>query len=253
MVFRAAVRCLFLACASCLAPPCVTSAHAQDLAQAPSTGYTVKVATAKKHGEVQYRFFYRVQKELLASQAPEPRLLDFWYRADYADMSESERETYQPEGWAVSVVSASVDQDVPVRRGGYFRLPDLPLAYEEDAVVLFRETNRRRKLLLAWEMRIGPDRKTTYASLLKAAEELRGVQKRTSVFRPGLWRFKLWAVNAVQACFKEAGGAILVAGQPVADETTGSCKTIKIDPNRFAGDVQVEFAGSLEAVLLEHL
>lgn len=215
--------------------------------QAQEPAHTVKVEAAKKHGEVAYRAFHRGQQMMRSWQQPEPRLLDFWYRASYADMAPADVESYLPDAWGVSILSASIDQVVPMRRGGYFHLPELPQALKEDAVVLFREPNRRGRLEIAWLLRVGSGRKMSYGTLARALEEIRGVQARASVLSPRFWQFKYYRYDAVQACFLDADGAILVDGQPVVDDTVGNCKRIRIDPGRFASEAQVEFAGAFDS------
>ena len=230
-------------------------ARAQEAAPATDTVQeqapaTVRVTAARKLGEVNYRFAYPLQQKLRSYQPPPPRLLEVWYRGIFPGMSEPERDAYVTEGWTVSVLSESVDVAIPTRRGGYFQLPDLPAAYEEHGVVLFREPNRRRSIEVEFVLPVDPARPMRYASLGQAVAEMRTVQSNIPFYSLSLRLIKHAHYDGIKACFLDSGGAIRVNGQPLADATVGNCKVLKIDPARAKSDDPVEFAGPLDIVTM---
>lgn len=243
--------CRFLS-AACLALACACAAHAQDT-PSPKPALTVKVATSRKHGEVEYRFFHDMQQQVQAWLPPEPRLIDFWLQAAYAEMAEATRDAYQPQGWAISILSDSVDQVVPVRRGGYFQLPEVAAAYAEDGIILFREPSRQHQLLAQWALRVGPEHHLAYASLTQALRQLQGVQDRVPSDERALSRFKRADYDAIKACFTDAGGQVSIDGALRADAMVGRCKLIKIEPARIKASADVAFSDNLDIVTFVHL
>lgn len=221
------------------------SPHAQE-----GEASQVTVQARKKHGELGYRFFQRGYKQLQSYQPPEPRSLDLWLQAIYTEMTEPERDTYLPSGWGVAILSKSVDATIPVRRGGYFVLPDLPQADEEDAVIMFKEPSRKRKLNVVWALRVPQEQRLGYGMLKKAMAELRAVQDKIPFFSLPLFHEKRAKYDGIKACFLTPGGSVLIAGTPVGDATIGNCTVLKVDPGYRSDHDTIEFSGPLDIVTI---
>mgnify|MGYP006316539159 FL=1 len=220
---------------------------AQDADTPPAAA--IKVGARKNPGDLPYRFFLRGQRQLQSYLPPEPRLLDFKFRISFTELPLPAQDAYLPQSWGVSVVGDSVDETVNLSRGGYFLLPDLAQAYEEDATIMFKEQSRKKSLDVAWIVRIDAGR-LRYADLGRAMNELRAVQKKISLFNISMRTEKHAKYDTLKACFLDTGGQLLIAGRPVADGTIGNCALLKFDPARFAGGDDIEFAGTLDIVTL---
>jgi len=218
-------------------------AHAQE---APPK--SVKVAARKNPGDLRYRFFFDGQKTLLGYLPPEPRMLDVMWRTSFTELPMPEQDAYDPQGWAVSIVSDSVDQVVRVRRGGYFWLPDLPVAYKELATIMFREQSAPRELGVGWIVRVKPDHRLSYADFGKVMDEIHGVQKAIPVYHFWVHTEKFADYDGVKACFLDADGAVLIDGRPAADARVGNCSVLKFDPARAGAGETIEFSGPLDIV-----
>jgi hypothetical protein len=227
----------FLAC---------TIAAAQE-ADTPSQA--VKVVSRKNPGDIPYRGFLRMQRKLLSYLPPEPRKLDAMLRVSFTEMALSERDAYLPQSWGVSIVGDSVDETLALRRGGYFLLPELAQAYDEDATVMFKERSRKGWVDVGWIVR-NDGRHLRYAEFGQAMAELRAVQKQISVLSLGLRTEKYAHYDTLKACFLDAGGQLLIKGKPVADGTVGNCALLKFDPARSASGDEIEFAGALDIVTI---
>jgi hypothetical protein len=208
---------------------------------------TVKVSDSKKFGELPYRPVIESFRLLQSYQPPEPRLIDVLVRAKYPFMSDAEQDAYVPQRWGVAIVSPSVDLTVPVRRGGYFVLPDVDGAYQEKASILFREPTTR-PLYLYFSLRVGAGQRIRYADLGKASQQIDSLLGKISYFNQRLRHLKRDKHDAIKACFLDASGDILIGGRSVASDSIGNCKLLRIAPERVkSGDV-IEFSGPLDIV-----
>ena len=213
----------------------VMPAQAQDAGALP----TDLRARAKQYAGLDYRAFHRVQQRLQTLLPPEPRLVDVWLQD-----ARPERDAWQPEGWNVAVLGRTLEQAVPVRRGGYFLLPGLAPEEEEGARIVFREPGRRRTLAIQWQLRVGADGRIGQRTLVEALGQLRTVQESIPFYAAALWREKNARYDGIKACFLAPGGAILVDGQPAPGPTVGDCRIMKIAP----GEGTVAFTGELDIV-----
>lgn len=222
-------------------------AAAQESAT-PST--TINIVTRKNPGDLPYRWFIRAQRRLLSALPPQPRRLDLMHRISFTELPQAQRDAYLPKSWGVSVVGTTVDQEVEIRRGGYFLIPENPVAYDEDATVMFKEQSRARRVETGWIVRPDPGQRLRYAGFAGALNESKAVQKEISLFDMSLRIEKHAKLDTLKACFLEAGGQLLIAGKPAADAVVGNCALLKFDPARAAGGEEIEFAGPLDIVTL---
>lgn len=241
MSFSSRLLCLTLTAFACAPAP------AQEAAAAPEA---VKVVARKNPGDIPYRGFLLTQRKLLSYLPPEPRKLDVMLRISFTELPGPEQDAYLPQSWAVSIVGDSIDETLPVRRGGYFLLPELPQAYEEDATIMFRERSRKSWLDVGWIVRTDDRQRLRYADFGQAMDELRALQKRISVFSLSLRTEKYGKYDTLKACFLEPGGQLLVQGKPAADAAIGNCALLRFDPARAAGKDEIEFAGPLDIVTI---
>lgn len=220
------------------------SADAQD-GTAPKE---INVKARKNPGNLRYRFFLDGQKRLQGFLPPEPRMLDMMFRISFTELTAPEQDDYVPHTWAVSVVGESVDRVVPVRRGGYFLLPDDPIAYREGASIMIKDQSRPRAVELGWVIRVGQEQRLTYADLGEAMAEMRGVQKAIPIYMVSAITEKFAKYDGLKACFLGARGTILINGEPAADATAvGNCVVLRFDPKTDSGAV-IEFVGPLDIV-----
>lgn len=89
---------------------------------------SVKIAKTKNPGDLPYDAFYKNQVRLIAYLPAEPRIIEFMSRASFNGIAREEKDDYSPHSWGVAIVGDSVDYVVPMIRGGYFVLPNLPEA-----------------------------------------------------------------------------------------------------------------------------
>lgn len=231
-----------------LALACAWPVHAQDAGTAPKE---IKVQEKKNPGHLPYAAMYELHARLMSYLPPEPRLFDPVNRISFTQLPLAEQDAYEPKDWAVSIVGETVDQVVPVRRGGYFELPHLPAAFQEKATLMFREQSQRNYLEEAWVMRIGPERRLSYADFGKAMDQLRAVQKRIPILRSLSYRVEKYGnFDGLKACFLAPGGTLRVDGAPAADRISGTCSVLKFDPARGGSGQVIEFDGPLDVVTL---
>jgi hypothetical protein len=223
------------------------AAQAQEDAAAPKA---IQIQARKNAGNLPYRFFFDAQKRVQGYLLPEPRMFDALYRISFTELPMPDRDAYQPAKWGVSIVSDSVDQILDIRRGGYFRLPDNPQAYKEDATLMFSEQSRHNFLDVGWVLRIGSQQRLSYADFGKAMTEIRAVQKTIPFYRVSLITEKNAKYDGIKACFLEPGGALLIDGKPAADATVGNCAVLKFDPSRAASGATIAFSGPLDIVTI---
>lgn len=223
------------------------AAHAQEETAAPKA---IQVQARKNAGNLPYRAFLDIQKRVQGYLPPEPRMFDVLFRISFTELPMPERDAYRPEKWGVSIVSDSVDQTLDIRRGGYFRLPDNPKAYEEKATLMFSEQSRHNFLDVGWVVRIGSGQRLSYADFGKAMTELRAVQKAMPFYRLSLKTEKYANYDGIKACFLEPGGALLIDGKPAADAIVGNCAVLKFDASRAASGAAIEFSGPLDIVTI---
>lgn len=231
-----------------LALACALPVHAQEGGALPRE---IKVQAKKNPGHLPYAAMYESYERLLTYLPPEPRLFDPVNRISFTQLPLAEQDAYEPTDWAVSIVGETVDQVVPVRRGGYFEIPHLPAAFQDKATLMFREQSQRNYLEVAWVIRVGTERRLSYADFGKAMEQLRSMQKRIPVLRSLSYRVEKYGnFDGLKACFLAPGGTLRIDGQPAADRISGACSVLKFDPARVGSGQVIEFDGPLDVVTL---
>lgn len=213
---------------------------------------SVQVNGAKDQGEapfaaIPYAGYIRDYKFLRLALPRNPRLVELWVRVRYPSMSWTQQDDYLPPRDSIAIVSHSARVDVPVRRGGYFILPEVVDAYRDSGDIQFRSTVKRA-LYLVFSLQIGEDQRIAYAELGKAVHQIDTAKGKISAFNPVLKAAKRERHDAISACFFDTSGAILVDGQPAAARTYGKCKVMPIDPARFSDAGTIEFTGPLDIV-----
>lgn len=239
----ATVMLAFLACGA---------AAAQESQAPPADGIVPVLINSKKNpGDLPYKSAFDTQELLKSYQPAEPRVIDLTLRLAFSDGSEKTQDAYHPETWAVAIVGDTVDQQVPISRGGYFLLPDLEQARKERATIMFNAQTFANRLETAWKLRIAPDNTLSYASFAEALQELRYVQDSIPWYRFGLRRIRNGVYDGLKACFIGPEGRIEIDGQPAATTPDGACQVLPFDADRLrAGPSTIAFVGQLDTVTL---
>lgn len=216
----------------------------------PSVQVTAKRSGEQAFAEVEYAPYIRDYSYMRKQLPQESRLIDMWERFRYAAMSLTDQDAYTPPRDGITIVSPSVKATVPVRRGGYFILPAIGQAYFEEGTIQVRQAIDRQyhTMYIAFSLKLGADQRSSYTDLGKASRQIAAVQGKISSFHNGLKHVKHARHDAIKACFLDAGGAILVAGQALADGGHGNCKILALDPVRIASGEAIEFSGPLDIV-----
>lgn len=223
-------------------------AHPQEQPGRPPDA--IKVQARKNPGNLPYRFFIDAQKYLRDYLPAEPRMFDVMYRISFTELSIPEQDAYEPAGWSVSIVGDTVDQTVPVRRGGYFVLPGIAQAYEERATLMFREQSRRKELEVGWIVRVGPEQGLAYSDFARAMDEIHAIQKAMPFYHFRVRTEKYAKYDGIKACFREPGGMALIDGKPAADAAVGNCAVLKFDPAKARRGGVIAFNGPLDIVTI---
>jgi hypothetical protein len=210
----------------------------------------VRIKDPAPFAEIDYGSYIRDYSYLRKQLAQESRLIEMWEMFHYASMSSAQQDAYLPPPDGIAIVSQSVKATVPVRRGGYFILPQVGQAYLEEGRIQVRQAIDRQyhTMYIAFSLLPGAGQRTSYADLGKALRQIEAVQGKISAFHHGLQHIKREKHDAIKACFLDAGGAILVAGQTLADGARGDCKILTLDKARIAGNEAIEFSGALDIV-----
>ena len=226
----------------------------EQQAPAPTELSPVEINSKKNAGDVPYKTFYGMQALLQSFQPPEPRVIDLRLRLDFAGADAAARDAYLPDTWAVAVVGDTVDQVVPVSRGGYFVLPELKQAAEEKATIMFNTQTRKGRIDTAWKLRIAEGQTLSYASFAQAFEDVKFVQRQIPWYRLGLRGVRIVGYDGLRACFLPEGGRIEVDGKPAATTTDGGCQVLKYDPSATrASEARIAFIGPLDTVTLHEM
>ncbi len=225
---------------------CASAALAQ--AEAPRT---IKVDGRRNPGDVPYKFFWEGQKQLRGWLPSEPRVLDFSYRILFTELTERQSDVYLPRSWGVSVVGDGFDEDIKVRRGGYFTLDYLQAALDDDdALIMFKEQTARRSIGVAWTVRVGAGQRIAYADLRKAISEVHAVQLMITPQNNSLRTLKRTGYDGLKACFLKPDGDIRIDGAPGATGRVGNCLLLKYDDKLQDSATTIEFVGPLDIVTL---
>lgn len=211
-------------------------------------GARVEVSASSDYGELPYRYYVAAQRRL-RSHLPQEALVDMWFRPTYPGMREVQRDAFLPPGWTIAIHSRSVDLEVPMQRGAFFRLPEIQEAWDEEASIMFRKVNRPW-LGIWWTLRVPAGQRIAYADIGRARAQIAAVQRRISLHERQwhFWKTKRNRYDGIKACFHGGSGQIRVAGTVMQDAVRGNCKVLFTDPARVASADFVEFEGPLSFV-----
>ncbi len=214
----------------------------------------VSVPRKKKVGDVSYRTMWRIQQRTAAMLPRDATLIAPVLRLSLKGMGQHERTEFQPESWAVAIVGKTVDELVPMRRGGYFELPALPQAQSrsEDAVVMFNSKERTNWFDVGWQVHVPATGTLAYTQFGQALAELKRAQDDMPWWDIMVTAEKRARFDAIRACFTSDQGAILVAGQPAGHKLSRHCSLLAFDPKKVHGDPSIAFVGGLEFVTLDN-
>jgi hypothetical protein len=234
---------LLLALAACSAAPALAQDSA-DTVLAP-----VEIRSKKNAGDMPYLSAYKIQQRLMSLLPPEPRVSDIRMRVLFTSLSESEQDDFMPATWAVAIVGTTFEQVIPVGKGGYFVLPEVPVATDEDATLMFNTQTKKKTLSAVWTLRA--KNLMPYSDFAQAIAEYEVVRRKIGVNELAMRQLREHRPNALRACFANREGEILLDGVAAAAVTRGSCRLLKFDPAR-SGSV-ITFSGTLEALTLDAL
>jgi hypothetical protein len=233
----------------------VANAAAQDLDAKPVKELApVTIKRTKNPGDLPYAGFRETFARLQSFLPPEPRVLDMKSRLSFTGLSESERDAYLPDTWAVAIVGDTIDHTIDIERGGYFVLPELEEAAKEKATIMFNAQTRKNFLNVAWKFRIAPGQTLPYADFAKAFDEVASVQKKIPLWRISLREERLARFDGLKACFHPGKGRIEVDRQPAATTSVGACEVLRFDPALARNEhVRIAFIGPLGIVTLNEV
>lgn len=211
----------------------------------------VRVHRKTNAGDLPYKSFFALQAFVQSLLPRGPRVIDLRLRVNFASDKGPAYDEFQPRTWAVAIVGESVDHIVPVSRGGYFLLPELPDAAEEHATIMFNTPTREGRIALEWKLRVADGQTLSYARFAQAFDEVGKVQRKIPWDRPGMREARMVEYDGLKACFRASGGRIDVGGQAAAARTEGNCQVLKFDPETAkAGAADISFTGPLDIVTL---
>jgi hypothetical protein len=218
-----------------------------DLKQMPA----VKVHRKLNPGDLPYKSFLNIQ-HFVQSLMPRGRpVVDLRLRVNFASDKGPHYDRFDPKTWAVAIVGDSSDHIVPVTRGGYFLLPELPDAAHENATIMFNTPTREGRIALEWKLRIGDRQILSYADFAQAIDVVRSVQRKIPFESSGLREVRMVEYDGLRACFRSNEGRILVGGKPAATSVEGPCQVLKFDAEAAgAGASEITFVGPLDIVTL---
>lgn len=224
-------------------------AHAQEApVQAPVAPTPIGIDTSRSAGDLPYKSFFTTQALLQSFLPPEPRTIDMRYRLSFRDPADAARIGDGTGPWAVAIVGTTFEQVVPVARGGYFLLPDLPQALRENATVLFNAQTQGRNLEAVFTLRLSAQQTLAYADFARALREFRAVQDQVPWYRFGLRAIRNAGMDGLKACFRSPDGRIEIDGAPAQVLAQGACQILRFDPA--ASGQTIGFVGQLENVTL---
>ncbi|MGB9110861.1 MAG: hypothetical protein WCC39_19405, partial [Telluria sp.] len=247
----------FKLCFALLACALAPVLHAQDAQEAPAAGAykgptpqvrirAVKVKGRVNPGDLAYAWVFEDQQLLQGFLPAAGRMVDFTWRITFTELALSAQDNWVPGGWAVALVGDNgYERDVPVARGGYFLLPDLPQG-RRGATIMFHEQSLPGYIGASWRLRVGVDGRLPYAGFKQAMEEILSAQDRIPLLHEGLRLVRESRYDALKACFLADGGQVLVDGVPVPD--TGKCTILHYDPALATAGATIEFKGPLDVV-----
>ena len=238
-----------LALALALAAGCAAPVLAQDLADTVLP--PVEIRSKKNAGDMPYLSAYKVQQRLLSLLPPEPRVSDIRMRVLFISLSASQQDDFMPATWAVAIVGKTFEQVVPVSKGGYFLLPEVPIATDEDATLMFNTQTKKKTLSAVWTVRPKDGNALPYRDFARAIDEYELVRRRIGANELAMRQIREHRPNALRACFANREGAILVDGAASGAVARGSCWLLKLDAAKRNTDAAITFSGVLDTLTLD--
>lgn len=229
----------------------LAGACAPAFAQDPAAASSVEIRSRKNAGDMPYLSAYQVQRRLLSLLPPEPRVTDVRMRVLFTSLSQAEQDDFMPATWAVAVVGTTFEQVVPVTKGGYFLLPEVPIASDEDATLMFNTQTKKKTLSAVWTVRPRDGNTLPYRDFARAIDEYEVVRRKIGVNELGMRQLRDHRPNALRACFANREGAILVDGADAGAVARGSCWLLQFDADKAGTPSLITFSGVLEALTLD--
>lgn len=233
---------LFAALVSALgASTCPAGARAQD---APSQ---VTVSGVHNDADLSYAVFLRSFGQLSALLPPEPRHIDLVDRILFSRLDPTDQDQFTSATWAISIMSASRDIEVPIQRGGYFVLPVDRVAMRENAKIIFNTHTRDGVLGLAIRMRTQPGaviHAAALAAALREANRFLHNAKGTPMYRGPAH------VDAVKACFGSPSDDMIVTGGAGTKRSAGMCKLYVPAASDVDTNADISFSTAPDIVVL---
>jgi hypothetical protein len=253
-MFRLAHALTILLCALAAAASAAVAAAPLETAESAAGGKGVTVQRKKKPGDVTYRTMWRMQKRVEAMLPKTATMISPVLRLSTAGMGEFERTEFKPESWAVAIVGKTVDELVPMRRGGYFALPSLPQAQarSEDAIVMFNLKARKNWFDVGWHVNVPTSGTFSYMQFGQALAELKMAQSAIPWWDIMAIPEKNARFDAIRACFTSDQGKILVAGAQSGQKLTTHCTLLAFDSTMLRANPAIAFAGGLDFVTLDN-
>jgi hypothetical protein len=221
---------------------------------APDRPGAQNAARKKSPGDLSYRTVWRMQRRVEAMLPKEASLISPTLRLSLTGMGEAERAEFLPADWGVAIVGKTVDTVVPMRRGGYFSVPELPQAQarSEDAIVMFNSQMKKNGLVVGWHVNIPAGGRLAYRQFGQALAELKMAQNDMPWWDIVARAEKHARFNAIRACFADQDGKILVGGTPAGVKLSAHCSLLAFDERELQNDPAIDFAGKLDFVTLDN-
>lgn len=211
----------------------------------------IKIHRKSNPGDLPYKNFFQLQSFLQSLMPDGPRAVDLQLRLNFDGEKGPAYDEFEPKSWAVAIVGEATDHVVPVRRGGYFVLPELRYAMRENATIMFNTPTRKGRVAVEWTLRLGETQSLSYADVASAMEQVRSVQRKIPSRLGALGELRLVKYDGVRACFLSDSGRIEVDGLPAATIDEGKCRVLKLDQaTASAGASTITFVGPLNVVTL---
>ena len=183
----------------------------------------------------------------MALLLPEPRVIDMRLRVMFSGLSLTERYDFLPPNWGVAVVGKTVDETIPMARGGYFLLPDLPIARSENATLMFKTQTVEKYIGSTWSVRAREGNLLPYREFARAIDEFNSVKGKVRWYQRQLAEFRAITFNGLRACFVNPEEAVLMNGAVAR----GRCWFLKFDASIANADASLGFVGELESLTLK--
>lgn len=241
-----------LTLAALLALPAL-STSAQEI-RGPAPMPEVKIHRKTNPGDLPYKSFFNIQNYVQSLMPRGRPVVDLQLRVNFASDKGPHYDRFEPKAWAVAIVGESTDHIVPVSRGGYFLLPELPDAAHENATIMFNTPTREGRIALEWKLRVGERQTLSYADFAQAIDVVRTVQRKIPFDSRGLREVRMVEYDGLRACFRSNEGRILVGGKPASTTAEGSCQVLKFDAAApGTGPSEISFVGPLDIVTLNRI